>query len=347
MRGFAALGPAVARLLDGDVGARAELLAISDAGLRHRDDDLATTPLSNLCTLDLEQGRLAEADAALADALRMSEQRDTPICSMWQLGLRARLRLLQGRWSDAEQDARAVLAAGTFPLGRLWPDLVLGLLAARREAPPDNPYLDELWQLALRLDNPGKYTVVAAALAEQAWITHRSDPRLDDPRVVGLLDGPAAGPAAVSLRHWLRRLGDAGIQEADAPTGPVPVAGPYERALELWDDGSTESLLAALTPLDDLHARPVAALVRARLRERGVTGIPRGRSPATRDNPAGLTDRQLDVLALLADGLSNAEIAARLVISRKTADHHVSAILGRLDVRSRGEAAALARRLGV
>jgi DNA-binding NarL/FixJ family response regulator len=99
--------------------------------------------------------------------------------------------------------------------------------------------------------------------------------------------------------------------------------------------------------LDDLQARPVAALVRARLRELGVTGIPRGRSPATRANPAGLTERQLDVLALLADGLSNAQIAARLVISRKTADHHVSAILSRLDVRTRGEAAALARKLGV
>jgi DNA-binding NarL/FixJ family response regulator len=53
------------------------------------------------------------------------------------------------------------------------------------------------------------------------------------------------------------------------------------------------------------------------------------------------------VLALLADGLSNTDIAARLVISRKTADHHVSAILAKLDVRSRGEAAAVARRLGV
>ncbi len=78
-----------------------------------------------------------------------------------------------------------------------------------------------------------------------------------------------------------------------------------------------------------------------------MSSVPRGQSPATRANPAGLTARQLDVLALLADGLSNAEIAARLVISPKTADHHVSAVLAKLDVRSRGEAAAVARRLGV
>ena len=82
-------------------------------------------------------------------------------------------------------------------------------------------------------------------------------------------------------------------------------------------------MLAALPLLDSLGARAVAALFRGRLRDMGVTGIPRGRNAATRSNPAGLTERRLDVLALLMDGLTNAEIAARLVISPKTADHHV------------------------
>ena len=113
------------------------------------------------------------------------------------------------------------------------------------------------------------------------------------------------------------------------------------------DAGTTDGQLAAVAVLDELGARAVAALVRARLRERGVAAVPRGPSEVTRANPAGLTARQLDVLALLVDGLSNADIAARLVISRKTADHHVSAILAKLAVRSRGEAVAAARRLGV
>ena len=205
-----------------------------------------------------------------------------------------------------------------------------------------------------KLDNPGMVAAAAAALAENAWITRRPDPRLDDPLVDGALHPGVRRPGGRAGRPCgagSRRLADAGIQQVGPARGPdpAPAAGdqPYEQALALWDAGTTDDLLAALPLLDDLDARAVAALFRARLREAGVSSVPRGRSRRHPANPAGLTARQLDVLALLADGLSNAEIAARLVISPKTADHHVSAILAKLDVRTRGEAAAVARRLGV
>jgi DNA-binding CsgD family transcriptional regulator/tetratricopeptide (TPR) repeat protein len=353
LRSTAAVGVAVARLLDGDVQARTDLLAATDVGLRHRLDDLATTPMSNLCHYDVEQGRFADAEESVASALRISEERDTPICTAFQLGVRARLRLLQGRWGEAEDDARSVLRSRDLPLSQLWPHLVLGMLVARREAPPANPHLDELWRLVNKLDAPGMVAAAAAALAENAWIRRSPDRRLDDPLVTGLSARSYAGRDAVlaPLRRWSRRLAEAGVQQVgagdDGAAAPSPSDQPYERALALWDAGSTDDLLAALTVLDALDARAVAALVRARLREAGVNAVPRGQLPTTRANPAGLTARQLDVLALLADGLSNADIAARLMISPKTADHHVSAILAKLDVRSRGEAAALARRLGV
>ncbi|MGB8881162.1 MAG: LuxR C-terminal-related transcriptional regulator, partial [Solirubrobacteraceae bacterium] len=79
----------------------------------------------------------------------------------------------------------------------------------------------------------------------------------------------------------------------------------------------------------------------------GERGLPRGPRPKTRANAAGLTTRELEVLRLLAEGLRNAQIAERMVVSGKTVDHHVSAILRKLDVRSRGEATSEAGRLGL
>jgi DNA-binding CsgD family transcriptional regulator len=72
----------------------------------------------------------------------------------------------------------------------------------------------------------------------------------------------------------------------------------------------------------------------------------RGPYSRTRANAAGLTARELDVLALVVDGLRNAQIAERLIVSEKTVDHHVSAILRKLGVRTRGQAATEAVRLG-
>jgi DNA-binding NarL/FixJ family response regulator len=97
--------------------------------------------------------------------------------------------------------------------------------------------------------------------------------------------------------------------------------------------------------LDGLGAGPAVAIVRRRLRELGVTRLPRRPQPGTLANPAGLTGRQLEILRLVAAGLPNAEIAHRLVVSPRTVDHHVSAILAKLGVPTRREAAAWAARL--
>jgi len=87
--------------------------------------------------------------------------------------------------------------------------------------------------------------------------------------------------------------------------------------------------------------------VRHRLRELGVRGIPRGPRASTRGNPAGLTSREVQVLTLLVQGHTTAELARRLHISAKTIDHHVSSILEKLEVRSRTEAVAAAFGLGI
>jgi len=94
-------------------------------------------------------------------------------------------------------------------------------------------------------------------------------------------------------------------------------------------------------------AGPALERLRKSLRDTGVRRIPRGPRPSTKENPAGLTNRQLEVLAFMAEGASNAEIAERLFISAKTVDHHVSAILTKLDVTKRRDAVRKARELGL
>jgi DNA-binding CsgD family transcriptional regulator len=130
----------------------------------------------------------------------------------------------------------------------------------------------------------------------------------------------------------------AGAAEAWARLGDT-----YEQASELADSGESETMLEAVRLLDALGARPAADLVRRRLRRMGLRVVPRGPSAATRANPVGLTSRQSDVLDLLVDGLTNAEIAEKLVLSVRTVDHHVSAILTRLGVSSRREVGAALR----
>ena len=149
---------------------------------------------------------------------------------------------------------------------------------------------------------------------------------------------PFAGcpePYAAALRGDWRSAADAWLAVGD----------PYEHALALAESGQVEPCLAALPILDGLGAAPAVALVRRRLRGLGVTRLPRRPQPGTLTNPAGLTDRQLEILRLVAAGLSNAEIAQRLVVSTRTVDHHVSAILAKLGVPTRREAAARAAEL--
>jgi DNA-binding NarL/FixJ family response regulator len=121
---------------------------------------------------------------------------------------------------------------------------------------------------------------------------------------------------------------------------------PYEQALAL-SAGDADAERQALALFEQLGAQPAAARLRQRMRQQGRQGIPRGARPSTRANQAGLTSREVEVLRLLAEGLSNAEIARRLSTSSKTVDHQVSAILSKLEVHSRLQAITAASALGL
>jgi DNA-binding CsgD family transcriptional regulator len=175
-------------------------------------------------------------------------------------------------------------------------------------------------------------------------------------------DDGAGGWAMGELAYWCWRLGLPVPEQPGAPevfalqtSGDWRAAArrwrelgsPYEAAWALAETGHDDDLREALAEFQRLGSRPASAVVSRRLRERGARGVSRGPQAATRRNPANLTGREVEVLALVTDGLRNAEIAERLFVSEKTVDHHVSAILRKLGVKSRVQASAEAARLGI
>ena len=102
---------------------------------------------------------------------------------------------------------------------------------------------------------------------------------------------------------------------------------PHEAALARGHAPTQSAQRRGLAALQALGARPAAGRIARALRERGVRDVRRGPRVATRENPAGMTARELEVLVLVAEGLRNAEIAQRLFVSEKTVGHHVSAIV--------------------
>jgi DNA-binding CsgD family transcriptional regulator len=122
---------------------------------------------------------------------------------------------------------------------------------------------------------------------------------------------------------------------------------PYYAALALYDSDCDDHLRGAITRFEALGADAAARRTRRKMKDLGHRSVPTGARATTREHPLGLTRREDEVLHLLCEGLTNELIAERLVLSTRTVDHHVSSVLTKLGVSTRGAAAAQARRLGV
>jgi len=275
------------------------------------------------------------------------------------------MQLMRGQWREAEQDAEDVLAGNSAPLARTWPLLIRGLIAVRRTG-ESSPDLAAAWELASRYGEMIRVMPAAAALIEQAWLTGIEQPLV--PSFDALLRGPLKPGlewARGELAIWMRRLVpdfdlDAVVDHVAEPfhlelTGQPAAAAaqwaqlpcPYEQALCLAATGDPDDARVALDILDGLGADAAAAKVRLDLRASGMAAVPARRRASTLATPQGLTAREVEVVRLLDDGATNAEVAQRLYISAKTVDHHVSSILAKLHVANRREAARVARELGI
>lgn len=286
---------------------------------------------------------------------------------LWRINVQAvaaRWALYRGRWDDAVAYAGAVIAD---PRESPWTHhealCVLALVRARRGDPGAQDALAQAAAIGVPREETFAHVDLAAAAAEIAWL-ERTPGDVEAATAAMLDDALEQGDqeAVDRLRFW-RLL--AGLDEVAPAGGSGPYAHalsgrweeaaaewsrrscPYEAALARSKADTVEELRRAHAELQRLGARPVATVVARELRRRGVRDLPRGPRATTRANEGELTTRELEVLTLVAQGLRNADVAERLVVSRRTVDHHVSAILRKLEAGSRGEAVAAAQRLGL
>jgi len=300
----------------------------------------------------------------LAEAAELGSRQDQDATSHYSLAWRSLCHLYLGRWREAGETASWLLGQPNASLiTRIMAAVALARLRVRRGDPEVWPVLEVALEQALATDTLQRLAPVRAARAEAALAAASPEQAIAEAR--------SALPLALAHRHrWFvgelsylifKAGGDAELPDwVDGPfaqqvRGDAAAAArawqrlgcPYEQARALSEVGTQRALLRSLELFQGLGARPSATAVAERLRALGVRGVPRGPRTATTAHPAGLTARERQVLALLAQGLKNSEIAERNSVSRRTVENQVGAVLGKLGARSRTEAVAMAHRLGL
>ena len=338
-----------------------------DSGLQ----EAAGRAYSSLQEATAHLSMFEDSDRYYTEGMAYCEDRELGVFALCLLGWRACALLLAGRWDEAADVCAQMLdQQGISPVNQINPLRVLGSIRGRRGEAGAWDLLDEALALANRSGEPQWIAPVRAARAELRWVAGQPGAAAEEviaayDQALGHTDPWTFG----SLAIWLPRLRAAAGLSASLPKPPAGLPEPFARELAgdwrgaatAWDGlgrpfdaavvrlGSPDepSLREALTTFDDLGARATAAAARRRMKELGMTAIPRGPRAATRAAPAGLTAREREVLVLICEGLPNREISQRLFISERTVHHHVSAVLSKIGVSSRAAAASKAARLGI
>jgi DNA-binding CsgD family transcriptional regulator/tetratricopeptide (TPR) repeat protein len=331
-----------------------EAHAVAD---RAGDAEEATRALGNLAFTALLWGRPAVALEYAQRAFDYARGHEVHSLAAYNATSVAWLRLRAGEWDEAEATAARLIREGdTIP--ELLARMVLTELAVRRGDADAGERLADLRRDAERTGEIHRIAPAVELAVEHALLTGAPMP---EECLTVLVDRAPAGNDEMHLRAWAAVAGVdvepgavatppyAAMQRRDwgAAAGAFGEIGwMYERALMLSLLDDREALAESLEIARGLGAAPLFERVTGRLRDLGLR-IPRGPRRTTRDNPAHLTERQLEVLTLLADGRTNAEIADALVVSLRTAEHHVAAVLQKLGARDRRQAARHAAALGI
>ena len=303
------------------------------------------------------------ARKALEEGIAYCEERDLDSWLWYMSSWMARLNLQTGHWEDASNQADRLLKNATIStIIKITALGVVGTLKVRRGDLDVLPVLLEAKAIAFEIMELQRIIPALSVLLEYEWITGKSYVEKESlEQAIELMGQSERIFESHEFAFWLRKARGQTVWLTDPYEGyqldTVPMAlkaaalweragCPYEQALALFEGGE-EDKRKAIMLVHGLGATAVYEKMKRTMRIAGIKSIPRGIRKSTQSNPALLTGRELDVLHLLREGIANKEIAARLFISAKTVDHHISAILFKLEAPSRARAVQEAVKLGI
>jgi DNA-binding CsgD family transcriptional regulator/tetratricopeptide (TPR) repeat protein len=317
---------------------------------------------ANLHAIYCRQRRFAEADRCFAEGIAYCDEHDIGTYGACLRGEQAGALEKMGRWEESASLSEELLAGGASPVNRINPLTNLGKVRARQGASGCWECLDEAAAAADGTGEPRQIVPVRLTRAEAHWLGGETAEAIREAELADDVCARCDAWERGAVAAWLRRTGSRRPPRGEvAEPYRLQVAGdwkeaarqwsglgcPYEAALAMHDATDETALREALRMFIGLGASAAAQRTRQKMRRLGIRSIPAGPRAATRAHPVGLTRREREVLDLICAGHANAEIAAKLFISIKTVDHHVSAVLAKLDAPTRDVAASHAARLGL
>jgi DNA-binding CsgD family transcriptional regulator len=325
-----------------------------DIALKNSYHDQVARAYVNIAAISGTMKNYLFATKTLDAGISYCEERDLDSYTYYLLSWKARLNLETGLWKEAYRIAENLLKdenqAHAVKIAAL---TVVAKIKIRRGDPGAIPLLLEAKTMAFETMELQRIIPVLIGLLEYEWITGETFIETETiDRTISMINGTDNIFRNYEFAFWLLKARNQhhslnGIYEGYDVSSATKalkaaalwkeVGNPYMEALTLFEGGDNDKR-KAITIVHELGARAVYEKMKLEMRSSGIKSIPLGIRNTTRLNPAFLTRREVDVLHLLKDGLQNKEIAARLFISPKTVDHHISSILFKLDVNSRTKA---------
>lgn len=340
-----------------------KLLHSLSIALENKWHEHAARAYTNLSTMSVLSMQFEKARKYFDEGITYCEERDLNSWTNYMLSEKVGLLLQTGKWPEAEE------IANTLYNNPFNPSIVhIGAIVTLARVKIRRGQFDEAKSLINQGKPMAKLTGEAhriipllTAHLELCWLSNEVIP-LDEIELAESKYFPVKNNNwhYTELNYWKQKCGlpvdDSDFNEPAA----LEIKGNWKSAAEAWQkfncsysfaisfsQGDEEHQKIALSIFDELGATATRDFLKSKMKTQGIKNIPRGLRESTKNNPSQLTNRQIDVLQLLKEGLQNAEIADRLFISAKTVDHHISAILSKLGTNTRAKAVSEAKRLKI